>query len=66
MKKNIKEGDLVGRLRVLEIIPPTFYATARVRCECGIVKMVQLQQLFRGTKSCGCLRRELGKGKVKA
>lgn len=64
-KRSVKEGDVVGRLKVLEIIRPTFYATARVRCECGTVKTVQLQQLFRGTQSCGCLKKEVMRARGK-
>lgn len=35
------------------------------RCECGNNCRVRLHRLQRGTtKSCGCLRRELGKSKI--
>lgn len=67
-KKVMAVGDVYGRLTVLELIPwehkegeKRTRPTARVRCECGIEKVVARNTLTSGdTKSCGCLRREWG------
>jgi predicted DNA-binding transcriptional regulator AlpA len=45
-----------GRLTIIGKGRPS---CVTVRCECGTVKDVPLKRLKRGTKSCGCLRREL-------
>lgn len=63
-KKVMAVGDVYGRLTVLELIPweqRKGKPKAKVRCECGIEKVVARINLTSGaTKSCGCLRREWG------
>ena len=50
----MKNGDVFGRLTVIELLPK---GRALCRCECGNVKEVWRSNLTRGnTKSCGCLK----------
>lgn len=57
----IKAGSKFGRLMVLEILPLVAYSQkrAKVRCDCGTIKIIQVSSLPSGhTRSCGCLRKE--------
>jgi hypothetical protein len=60
-------GNVYGRLKVLsKTISKTKSTNARwlCLCECGKEKDIQGTSLTSGmTRSCGCLRREIGKGK---
>ena len=60
-KSALNVADLCGRLTVLELIPGKRHVnpTARVRCICGVEKIVSQGKLRSGsTTSCGCYRRE--------
>jgi hypothetical protein len=66
-------GKVIGRLTVLERVGSeqtkgdASLAIWRRRCSCGNVKDVAGHHLRRGSvKSCGCLRRELGRSKLAA
>jgi hypothetical protein len=65
-------GRVVGRLTVLHpvAVPPTAARVRRAwlcRCECGAETVVAGDQLTRGgTRSCGCLARELTSVRTKA
>lgn len=48
-------GDILGRLRLIMRLPKKGWL---VECSCGTRKIVKFSGL-RGTRSCGCLRREL-------
>ena len=54
-------GDKFGRLVVLKLLAPLRKPNtrAKVRCDCGIIKIVGRNNLTTGrTKSCGCLNKE--------
>jgi len=56
-------GEIFGRLEVLELLPRS---KVSVKCACGVIKVVRKYHLKRGgTKSCGCLRKELQSLKMK-
>ena len=58
-KQSVPPGTRYGRLTVLEIIGRTSPYEARVRCDCGSVKVVKKHSLTSGvTRSCGCLKAE--------
>ncbi len=62
--KDIKVGDRFERLEILEIIPVyKKHAKAKVQCSCEkrTIKTVLIQNLIKlnGTKSCGCLQKEI-------
>ena len=65
--ERLKPGQVFGRLTVLEeSAPPTEYTAYkgrwyRCRCQCGNTVVVRRDALVSGnTKSCGCLRRDVG------
>lgn len=64
-----RRGQVFGRLTVLNE-PPTKGSRSKLRtwkcrCECGTIKFVNPSLLRTGkTKSCGCLRRDMGKRKA--
>ena len=65
--KRLLPGQVFGRLTVLEEAPaPTEYTAYkglwyRCRCQCGNTVVVRRDALVSGnTKSCGCLRRDVG------
>jgi len=54
-------GDKFGRLTVLQLLPPdkNVHTRAKVKCICGVIKIVQRTNLLSGnTRACGCLQRE--------
>lgn len=58
MKRNDISGNRFGRLVALK---PYDYRKWVCQCDCGNLKAIFTGDLVRGmTKSCGCLRRELG------
>jgi hypothetical protein len=63
-------GKRNGRLVAVECVGRNNEGRAmwRCRCDCGGEKVVQSNNLLRptGTKSCGCLRREVNAAKVRA
>ncbi len=58
-------GERFGRLTVISEGPDRRFArgptpTVICRCDCGVVKTISIRNLrYAGTKSCGCLHREL-------
>lgn len=62
MRLHNLQGQVFGRLIVIERQPSTDKRTRwRCRCECGVETIVLGELLKSGrTKSCGCLRRDLG------
>lgn len=62
-KRVISEiGEIFGRLTIQEIIPRGNHELQKYlcKCSCGNIKIICHQSLAsRGTKSCGCLRREI-------
>lgn len=55
-------GEIFGRLSVMAADPagPRKHPRVLCKCECGVVKSVDIHKLRSGnTRSCGCLRREL-------
>lgn len=54
-------GDRYGRLLVIAQAPTVRYSRWRCRCDCGaeVVVSAQLLRMRDGTRSCGCLRREM-------
>jgi len=62
----VKAGDVYGRLTIIREVGPRrlnsgqYHRRVECRCECGVVKEYLLPRLRNGgTKSCGCLAREL-------
>lgn len=51
-------GAKHGRLTILELIRGGRHPKVRCRCDCGVEKTIQRDNLSR-THSCGCLKREL-------
>ena len=57
-------GKKYGKLRILEILPREYYLNGKrikpvrvlCECECGRERKIHLKELWRGQKSCGCLR----------
>lgn len=64
--KNIK-GERFGRLIAIEIIAEKYKKTKWLcECDCGNKKAIPLDSLLSGKgKSCGCLRKEVTKNRVK-
>jgi hypothetical protein len=61
-KVAINEGDRVGRLIVQERLSADKYGYRyRCLCDCGQETVVRSMHLVRGTRSCGCLRRDNGR-----
>lgn len=57
--KSIKKGSRFGRIKILKIIPPRHFTMVKIKCNCGVIKIVGLSNVISGRiKSCGCLRRE--------
>lgn len=62
-------GQKVGRLTVIKRADSVLKANGKLatrwlcQCECGNTKIVRAEALGRGTKSCGCLKRETNKMK---
>lgn len=56
-------GHRYGRLLVIAQAPTLRYSRWRCRCDCGaeVVVSLQLLRMRDGTRSCGCLRREVSK-----
>lgn len=56
---DIKSGDRFGKLVVINIFDSRKkgYFKYECACDCGNVKTFEPNQLLRGRKSCGCLRR---------
>lgn len=60
-------GDKVGRLTIIEVInrPETkckkYYLC---KCECGTTKEIRYDSIGRSTFSCGCLNKEINKGRL--
>jgi hypothetical protein len=54
-------GDRYGRLLVVGQAETLRYSRWRCRCDCGAIVVVSAQLLRQrdGTRSCGCLRREI-------
>lgn len=61
----IKIGDKFERLTVIDLIPhKNGTNTAICECICGnVIKIAPYKLLEKSTKSCGCLARELNKGR---
>lgn len=67
-KNKVKVGDKIGRLTVLEELPPVIYKYPKLiqklrkfkcKCDCGNDINVMQQNLINGsTTSCGCFRKE--------
>jgi hypothetical protein len=55
-------GAQVGRLTVIERLPADRYGHSyRCICDCGNEAVVRSAHLVKGTRSCGCLRRQRGR-----
>ncbi len=53
-------GQKFGRLTVLEVLDGRGKRKVRVRCDCGVVKVVLYNSLQTGlTTSCGCFHRKV-------
>lgn len=60
MSVDVRPGVKYGYLTVVEYLPGLRSApNVRVRCECGVVKLVRKNALRSGTKSCGCKWKEM-------
>ncbi len=60
-------GQHFGRLVVLgETDPVKHKRRVLCRCDCGTVKAIRVEMVFRGQQSCGCLRNELTGRRAKA
>lgn len=60
-------GDKVGRLTIIkEISRPEAKCKKHYlcNCECGTTKEIRYDSIGRSTFSCGCLNREVNKGKI--
>ena len=61
----VEPGVKVGRWLVLREVSRGGKRYCECQCECGTVREVYYRSLENGTsQSCGCLRRELGKGRA--
>lgn len=59
-------GKKIGRLTVLENVgKENGYTLWRCKCDCGNEKVVSGKYLGKGTRSCGCLSRELASLRLK-
>ena len=59
IKHPVRQGDVFGRLTVLEVFPGGSNSRVRVLCECGVGRVVRRDHLPSGrSRSCGCLNRE--------
>lgn len=64
-QKRIKSGDVFGRLMVLSSHMGKHHTNLYCICECGNTTVVDQCNLGKGTKSCGCLNKEVrGKGSI--
>ncbi|WP_137744545.1 hypothetical protein [Robertmurraya siralis] len=62
-----KRGDQVGKLIIIDLVKRDdlkykYYYLCK--CECGIIKEIRYDSLGRSTFSCGCLNKEINKGRL--
>lgn len=55
-------GETIGRLKVIDRVAGT--PAWRCRCECGAEVVKTTKNLRRGTRSCGCLQKEIARARA--